>query len=206
MKKYVIYVAAFVLGAALGAGVVLKSCGPGKAYWIERAKYDAEIKVRDAAIVESAARQAALEAEKVALQGAVESAQAAIDVKLCAIADRDKRIAELEAAEPVAPELETHPLVINLRAQIAEWKGKFSLAQGAIVEKDKIIFSLRGQLAVQMKLTEEWKANYEREYALRLTSDGLRLGLEKKLYGGKIWKTVALVEPPVFGILAMIFK
>jgi len=51
---------------------------------------------------------------------------------------------------------------------------------------------------------DSWHADYLEEHSLRLKSDELRLGLEKKLYGGKFWQWVAIGEPVVFG-LVMIF-
>ena len=57
------------------------------------------------------------------------------------------------------------------------WKGKFTLAQSTIAEKDKIILSLTGQLDLQVKITDEYKAMYEGERALRINCD---LGLALK--------------------------
>ena len=177
-KTIAIATLAFILG---GLTVLAIRCPDSSAIAKWRAQYETERATRVAEQESSDAKKDAWEAEKVVLQGAIDSAQAVIEVKKRAIADRDTRIAALEAVEPVAPELEAHPLVINLRAQISEWKVKFSLAQGVIAEKDEVIFSLRGQLAIQVTLTNEWKANYEHEYTLRLNCEkGIAL-YQKKL-------------------------
>jgi hypothetical protein len=167
----------FLLGVLIGAIAVFAIRCPDSAkiaHW--RGLYEAEQSARATDQAASLIRIADLEAEKALLNGAVTSANTVIAKKEEAIAERDTRIRELEAAEPVAPELETHPLVINLRAQIAEWKLKFSLAQDVIAEKDRIIAARDAQLVIQVRLTDEWKANYNSLYALYLNCEkGLAL-------------------------------
>lgn len=69
-KTLTVAIITFALGMGLGAGIVLKSCGPDKAYWVKRDAYNADVRVRDEALA----------------------------VGLAVIADKDKVIAEKDKA------------------------------------------------------------------------------------------------------------
>lgn len=212
VKKLIPYLLCLLVGGVAGSLITLKSCGPDKAYWVERAKYDADVKIQE---------------QKV-------------DAALVVIADKDKVIAErdktLEVRETRIDDLEYQAgsNSVRIRALTKETAVLKANAQAAIdanpavralvenfelrcVAYEKQIFTLVGIIdeermakgdwiakynAKDVQFKEAWAA-YEREHGLRLTSDALRLGLEKKLYGGKFWKIVALVEPPVFVILSL---
>ncbi|MBV6343484.1 hypothetical protein, partial [Candidatus Magnetobacterium casense] len=101
-----------------------------------------------------------------------------------------------ENAEPSAPELESHPLVVNLRQQIDTLKGMFSLATATIADKDKEIALWEKKFAAQVEISEEWKANYNREHVLRLQAEGLFKMAEHKLNVSRSWgkvKSIATV-------------
>lgn len=206
---------ALALGAALGSFVTLKSCGPDKGYWIERSKYDADVKAGDANLA------AALEV--------IAGKDKLIAEKDAGLAVREARIDELEyraagnAAELDALAKETAVLKADIAAVIAA-----NPAVRALVENydlrcaayDRQVFSLCAIIDEERAAKGDWMAKfnaavvqrdiwhrqYDDEYALRLTSDALRVGLEKKLYGGKFWKYVALGEPVIFGIVSLFGK
>lgn len=140
------------------------------------------------------------------------------------IAERDIRIAELEHssaqyvekiqsltakltdlqnAEPEYPELESHPLVINLRLQIAVITDMFDLSQRTVQYKEEIIQAWEVKYNAQVTISESWASQYESEHKLRLMSEGLVTTLERDYrrvrLSGKI-KNVAIVA--VGGYLA----
>ena len=101
---------------------------------------------------------------------------------------------ELKESEPVQPELESEPLVINLRAQIEKMSLIIYEQEQIIQGNDKIIFSLKEQYSAQLKITEDYKQLYENEKRLHslavkrlsVTEDrvrGLRFGHQLKNAG-----------------------
>lgn len=83
--------------------------------------------------------------------------------------------------------------IVNLQAQIAVWKEKFTLAEGIIADKDSIIFSLTAKYDAQVKISAEWEASYHRQVELhsicleRLAAvekewRGIRFGSKIKTY------------------------
>ena len=215
MKKIIPCLICLLVGGAAGSFITLKSCGPDKAYWVERAKYYSDVKVQE---------------QK------VEDALAIIADKDLIIAEKDKDLAAREtkiddleytagtnAVRIGALTRETAVLKADAQAVIDANPAVRALVENfelRCVAYEKQIFTLTGIIneeraakgdwiakynAKDVQFKEAWAA-YEREHTLRLWSDSLRLGLEKKLYGGKFWKVVALAEPPLFGILSLIIK
>ena len=120
--------------------------------------------------------------------------------KKAEIAEKDARIValstrldELQNAEPVQPELEKEPLVINLRGQIAQLTEMFTLSEQAGKLKDKEIELWAAKYAAQVAISDEWRGNYEREHQLRLMSEGIVSGLEARVRGAKFLNKVAVV-------------
>ena len=211
-KTLTVAIITFALGMGLGAGIVLKSCGPDKAYWVKRDAYDAEVRARDEALAVGLAVIA--DKDKV------------IAEKDKDLAVRETRIDDLEyqaasnAVKIDALAKETAVLKANVQAVIDANPAVRALVENfelRCVGYEKQIFTLVGIIdeermakgdwiakynAKDVQFKEAWAA-YEREHGLRLTSDALRLGLERKLYGGKFWKWVAIAEPPVFVILSL---
>lgn len=215
IKKLIPYLLCLLVGGVAGSFITLKSCGPDKAYWIERAKYDADVKAQE---------------QK------VDAGLAVIADKDKVIADKDKdlvvretRIDDLEsqagsnAVRIGALTKETAVLKANAQAVIDANPAVRALVENfelRCVGYEKQIFTLVGIIDEERMAKGDWIAKYnakdvqykeawgayEREHGLRLTSDALRIGLERKLYGGKFWKIVALAEPAVFAALSLIFK
>lgn len=86
------------------------------------------------------------------------------------------RIERLQAEEPVQPELETEPLVINLRAQILELTLVVDTQEQIIQGSNKIIFNLTEKYNAQVGISDSYRAMYENEKELhRLAIDRLKI-------------------------------
>ena len=214
-KTPVVAIIAFALGAALGAGIVLKSCGPDKAYWVERAKYDADVadatqKLGDALVIiaEKDLVIAKKDKDLVVRETRIDDLEAAAGrnaVKITALANETARLkADAQAVIDANPAVRA--LVDNFELRCVTYEKQiFTLTETVKEERGAKEDWIVKFDAKDIQYQEAW-AYGQREHGLRLTSDSLRLGLEKKLYRGKFWKVVALMEPPVFGILSLIFK
>ena len=110
-------------------------------------------------------------------------------------------MADLQAAEPSYPELETHPLVINLRLQLKAQDTRFSLAMEDIAKANKEIENQKKQLvgleqaytnAVQMYVNSDSLLNNAVKVNARLVRQNSTL------------KTVAKAEGIVIVILTVI--
>ena len=213
MSKKTLLVA--IIGFALGAGIVLKSCGPNKAYWIERAKYDADVKTQEqkvgaalAIIAEKnrtiAERDKTLEGRETRIDD-LESQAGSNSVRIGALT-REMAVLKANAQAVIDANPAVRALVENFELRCVGYE-KQILTLVSIIDEERMAKGdwIAKYNAKDVQFKEAWAA-YEREHALRLWSDSLRLGLEKKLYGGKFWKVIALVEPPVFAGLSLIFK
>lgn len=96
------------------------------------------------------------------------------------------RLDELIAAEPSQPELETQPLVINLRGQIKTLTEMFSLANKEIAVRDDIIRAWESKYNAQVDIAEAWNRQYESEHSLRLLAEGLVKNLEGRVRVGAL--------------------
>ena len=86
--------------------------------------------------------------------------------------EKERKIEELEAEEEVLVGSGTKDsIIVNLRKQVNIWKKRFSLSQGIIAGKDKIIFSLRANYDIQVKITDAWISKFNAERTLRLSAE-----------------------------------
>jgi len=183
--------------------------GPSAKYLALKATYDQAVK--------DAAAQHALDLSTIVLN--TES----IALKDAAIAEKEEKVtqyvgkvstlaAELAAlrdAEPAQPELETQPLVINLRAQIGNLTKLYGVSLDIITAKDGIIADWSAKFDAQVTISETWKSAYERERRLRLTAEDLNKSLEhqgkvSRLYGKLT--TAGLAAAGVYLIINAISK
>jgi hypothetical protein len=231
----VVAIIAFALGAAIGAGIVLKSCGPDKAYWVKRAAYDRDVKDRQDRLDNALGLLAEKEIERQEEQATTTAANERVldlEHKLSAgahaIVKRDLEIETLKVDAAAAIEanpavkrlfeayeagrIEDKAQIFNLTKQVAELGIPTENGTDPVTGKKLWLYppgTTTGGLYAEILTTREerdiWRTQYIEERGLRLTSDSLRIGLEKKLYGGKFWKWVALIEPPVFAALSLIF-
>ena len=217
---WILTLVVFILGAAAGAGVVFKACGPDADYWIKRAVYDRDAKDRqdrlDNALgllaekeierqeeqaATSAANERVLELERQASAGA--RAIAARDAQLEVLrADAETAIAANPAIRALvdAYELgrrEDRAQIFTLKAQVAELGIPIENGTDPATGKKLWLYppgTTTGGLYAEILTTREereiWKTQYGEEHKLRLDGDTLRIGLEHKVYSGKFWKAV----------------
>ena len=76
------------------------------------------------------------------------------------------QVERLQAREPVQPELESEPLVINLRAQVRQLTLTVDTQEQIIHGNDKIIFSMTQKYQAQLKISDHYKGMYENEKEL----------------------------------------
>jgi hypothetical protein len=98
---------------------------------------------------------------------------ASVAHKQTAINQLNARLAEVVGQEPAQPELETQPLVINLRLQIKFLNGLVESNLGIIGDKDRIIQAWESRFNAQVDISEAWKKRYENEHALRVQAEKL---------------------------------
>ena len=215
MKKLLVPILCLLVGAAAGSIITLKFCGPGKAYWIERSKYDADVltanqKFEDALVIIAEKSLVIAEKNKVLAvrETRIDDLEVAAGrnaVKITALANETARL-KTDAQVVIDANPAVRALVDNFELRCVTYEKQiFTLSETVKEERGAKEDWIVKYDAKDVQYEEAWAA-YGREHGLRLTSDALRLDLEKKLYGGKFWKVVALVEPPVFGILSLIFK
>jgi len=110
-----------------------------------------------------------------------------INVKNKKIKEKDTKIADLEKEEETLTDAPS--LIVNLRAQIKEWKGKFTLSQQQIadlgvpyeVEIDgkmimkyphgSVTFNLNEKYLSQIRITDQWIVKYDAQLALSVERD-----------------------------------
>ena len=80
--------------------------------------------------------------------------------------------------------------VVSLKEQIVFHKEQFSLAQGIIVEKDKIIFSLKDKYSTAMSIADMYKAMHLKELNLRTLCEKKSNILERKFRKHRLSGTI----------------
>ena len=236
MKKLLVPVLCLILGAAAGSIITLKACGPDKAYWIERAVYDRDVKDRQDRLDNALGLLAEKEIERQEEQAATAAAnERVLELERQASAaaqDRAERDLDIEtlktdaaaaiAANPAIRRLvdafelgraEDRAEIFTLKKQIAELGLPIPNGTDPVTGKKLWLYppgTTTGGLYAEILTTREereiWKKQYGEEHDLRLDGDALRLGLEKKLYGGKLWKYIALGETTIFGAIYIFWK
>ena len=111
------------------------------------------------------------------------------------------RIEELEAVEATLTDKDE--IITNLRAQIAEWRERFTLAQSVIRDKDAIIFSMSEKYESQRKVSLEYKAQRDAAWVVIEKADIRFSVLEKRLRKQRgqslVWKIFGGVGWGVLG-------
>lgn len=162
------YAAAILAVAALlWAGV--RAWDLGSKLTVLKDKYESLSQMADAQFKASATIIATQTGEIRKLQDLNAKLGLDVEKKKSTIADLGKKLADLEASYPDLTEPAAQ--IANLKAQIVQWKDRFTLAESVIADKDAIISNLRAQFIAQVVITDEWKARYEGEHAARLACD-----------------------------------
>jgi hypothetical protein len=150
--------------------------------------------------------------------------QGIIDKKKAEIAERDKvivslnedikkteaarqylsnRLDELQNAEPSYPELEKHPLVLNLREQIKTLENMYSLAIETIDKQSLVIDAWTVKYNLQVGISAAWEKQYNDEKTLRLMSEGLsdkwKLAAQRAAKNNKLYKVLAIAGGAIAG-------
>lgn len=102
-----------------------------------------------------------------------------------------QELEELQNAEPVQPELESEPLVINLRAQLSKLTTMFSLSEQTVTLQAEEISALKEKAILLEQVSVEWKSAYEREHQLRLMSEDLFKASERSRKTNKTLTKIA---------------
>ena len=182
MKKtlpvILVIAAAFALGLVLG---LTRGCkGLGQDYWIERAKYDAAVADADkqhgadlALVADQKLLIAAKDKRIAAILAEAGTPSQAEQAKDAQIHDLSARVASYEAQGNLRAALDAS------KAENMAWAEKYSLAE----ERHKSdLFNLneawQGKFDAQVKISDAGWAAYDREHALRLVSDSLRIKAE----------------------------
>jgi hypothetical protein len=196
MKKYLPIIAGvFALVAIVS---FLRSCGLSEKYREQKLAYtelravtDADHAVQLLFIAERDKLIAQKDAEIVQYTERITTYQRQLSVL-------HTQLNELQNTEPpTTPEVESLPIVINLRGQVARLTEMFSVSQRIVSEENEIIKAWEVKFAAQVDISESWKKQYEDEHALRLACEGMNKTLENKVkttrFRGKIWTAAALV-------------
>ena len=102
-----------------------------------------------------------------------------------------------DAEPPTTPEVESLPIVINLRAQVTRLTQMFSLSEAARAEQDKVIASWREKYEAQVTISIAWKAQAENERTLRVQAESLFTKYEHARKSNKFWRTTAYIAGAV---------
>ena len=179
--------------------LLTRNCGLATAYKDMRNSYNELKLITDADKKLSLAHIEQLNNAIVSADETIVQLQGVIRAKSVQVSGLSRELADLRAAEPSQPELESQPLVISLRGQVSKLTEMFTLSQQTIADKDKIIFELGipelvgivdGKKvfkypvdSVTWALNEQsrgWEKNYSGEHALRLSCENLLAISEKR--------------------------
>ena len=174
IRKWAWLILAFCVVGLLA--LIYQSCTVDATAEYYKGKYAAEMELRSAENDIHAKHIEELGIEKEALDmeiNQLKEENAAIDN------DRrvtKKKLADVLAEEPVQPELEEEPLVINLRQQVRLLTFVLEGAEKELENKDKIIFNLTEKYNAQVGISDSYRAMYENEKELhRLAIDRLKI-------------------------------
>ncbi len=206
MKRAAVVI--LILAAAFAGGYFLgrRKASPDPAYWVDRAAYDA-------AVTEAAAK--------------LEDAAAVISQAQGTIAEQTIEIEELtaDALAPSPAEVAKDAEISKLEARIATYEGQGDLAGALAASKaDNTAWAEKFNLAAerhldslsalnnawqvkfdaQVAISNEWKEAFEREHALRLACDGLRIRLEAAGPSSRFERAACDVEGVSIGIYSAI--
>lgn len=162
--RWVLVVLALVLLTA--SFLVIRSCtGDSTAqYW--RGQYDSLKEVTDI-------EKDILLSDIDKLNDTIDLAQKEIEMLIVARVDQERQVMLLSAQrekliieEPIQPELESEPLIINLREQIKKMSLVIYEQEKIIQTNDKIIFNLTTKYQAQLKISNNYKSLYDGEKEL----------------------------------------
>jgi len=199
MKQKTIITIAVIACLIISVLFVARSCRLDSKYQEMRLQYEGYRAIAEADHELMMKRIALLSGEIIMRDKAIAGLEEIILVKNQRIAEGSARLAELQNAEPVAQELESHPLVINLRGQISQLTEMFTLSQNVVVAQRMEIDELWGKCIALESIGTEWKQAYERQLALRVQAEELYEVCEQQLKMNTGWGTAKTVLIVVAG-------
>jgi hypothetical protein len=127
----------------------------------------------------------------------ISSLSATIKIRESDIATLSNQLDELQNTEPVAPELEKTPLVINLRSQIGELTKMYSLSRETIAEQKTIIDAWTTKYNLQVGISASWEKQYNSEHQLRILGEELNKKLTSSMSNKRTLKVITYVAVAV---------
>ena len=135
----------------------------------------------------------------------IASQDATISTANASIATKAGEIRNLKASldalhanlPPVAPEVESLPLVINLRQQVSVLTEMVKAGADIIDAKDAEIEAWSEKFDAQADISAAWKAKFDSEFALRIAAENLAGEYHHYAKTGKVWRNVAIVAGAV---------
>ena len=192
MKKLLpVIIAVLLVAAVIGW---YKSFRADKVLAQEREKYRTMVVETEILKGQSDARIAELARQISAQSDIVSGLKADILVKNQRISALSSQLDELQNTEPpTTPEIESLPIVINLRGQVARLTEMFNLSQEAGKLKDQTIIALENKFTLQVAITDEIVGQLDREHALRLASESLANRAISRYKSSKFLNKAAIV-------------
>ena len=195
IRKWAWLILAFCVVGLLA--LIYQSCTVDATAEYYKGKYAAEMELRSA---ENDIHSARIEELLIVIEARDTEIESLIETRIENERERIvllARIERLQAEEPVQPELETEPLVINLRAQILELTLVVDTQEQIIQGSNKIIFNLTEKYNAQVGISDSYRSMYENEQALhRLAIDRLKIA-DKKIaslrFTGNVKNTLVVV-------------
>jgi hypothetical protein len=194
----------WIIVAVLLVGTVVlttRTCKADAKYRAAKLEYVGYRAIAEADHKMSLDRIAAFEGEKVALAEEIGKKDAEIAGYVDKISTYRGKLTQSDAESmalrtKVQPVLDANPTMAEF---VASLDAGIVLRDNVINEQEKQIATLTAQgilkdqrFAVQVKITDEWRANYDREHALRLAAeDLLKLG-ERRVGLNKTIRNIAL--------------
>ena len=199
MKKALTIVAIVLAVAAVVSFV--RSCQADAALKQAKADYEELRRIADADHAMSKDHIAELEASQEELKGMIDSQATIIASKEATISSLKKSVVASNATtealrNEVQPVLDQNPKVAQL---VASLDAGILLRDTLITEQTTVINSLKERIALgdqrfdnQVKISNEWKAMYEREQTLRVAAENLFKLSERRVSRNKLVTKVAL--------------
>jgi hypothetical protein len=169
---------------------LLRSCAADAKLQEAKLRYEGYRAIAIADHEMSMRRVAALTTEIGSLTNEIELVETQLVQKTLQLEAVSSQLDDLQNAEPVQPELESQPLVINLRAQVAKVTEMFHLSQEVVESQRGEIILWERKYEAQVSISEEWKGAYEREHSLRIRSEELFILCEHRVKMNGFWGTV----------------
>ena len=199
MKKALTIVAIVLAVAAVVS--FFRSCQADAALKQAKADYEELRRIADADHAMSKDHIAELEASQEELKGMIDSQATIIASKEATISSLKKSVVASNATtealrNEVQPVLDQNPKVAQL---VASLDAGILLRDTLITEQTTVINSLKERIALgdqrfdnQVKISNEWKAMYEREQTLRVAAENLFKLSERRVSRNKLVTKVAL--------------